>query len=222
MILELSILGSSSNNSVLCESPSSDASVVGESPHPGEVIDEEPIQEEIATEICMSAGDTKIFMSADDLFYTMSSTRTMYRSSFLDPVKLMPFGKKDIVAGFYMMLLGVLQAGIYWSFTLVNERRTLPSNTSLNASSTFEAELQVNGTFFCSSNVTLPSTSSDSNNSVLNITTSFTFYEIATCLGWIDEHFIARIFKLISLGLRYSLTAVTFFWAATSIGKFKR
>jgi len=215
MVLELANLAASSDTRVLNVGSSSEFSLdslsgtgdICELPHPGEAI--------YGAEIPIET------VSVEELFHTMSSAVTMCRSSFLNPVKLEPFGRKDIVAGLWMMLLGVLQAGIYWSFTLVNEPRTLPSNISLKASSTLEAELQVNGTFFCSSNATLPSISSDSNNPVLNITRSFTFYEIATCLGWINEHFSAQIFKVISLGLRYSLTAVTFYWAAMNIGKYK-
>jgi len=192
MILELATVDSSSERSVIYPAIT-----------PGIAIYGEPGQEEIRTEI---------FLSGDD---------DSHSSSFYNPVRLKSIGKKDIVVGFLLIVLGVFQAGIYWSFTLSNERRTLPANTSLNALSTFEAEFQVNGTFYCNSNATLPSISSENSNSVLNITTSFTFYEIATCLGWINEHFFITIAKGIALMLRYTLTMTTFAWAITNIDDIK-
>jgi len=171
------------------------------------VICEAPGQEEIPTEIFDSPS--------------ISDRSALHRSSFFNPVRLKSVGKKDIAVGFLLIVLAVLQSGIYWSFTLGNEQRTLPSNTYLNASSTFEAELQVNGTFYCSSNATLPSISSENNNSILNTPKGYTFYEIAKCLGWTNEHFFITIAKDIVSMFRYTLTMITFAWAITNINEFK-
>jgi len=103
----------------------------------------------------------------------------------------------------------------------VNGRRVLPSNISINATNSLEAVLEVNGTLFCSNNATLSLNLSENNNPALNTTRSFTFYEIAMCLGWNNVHVFVSIALYVSLLFRYTLTTLIVFYKITDLDKFK-
>jgi len=129
-------------------------------------------------------------------------------------------GTKDMLVVFLYIGFGVFWALIYWSFTLGNERKTIPSNISLNAASAWEAELQINGTLLCSRNITLPWNLSENSNSTLTITATVPYYDIASCLGWATQGEIFSVFLYVSLLVRYTLTTLVIFYKITDIGKF--
>jgi len=153
--------------------------------------------------------------SSDHVYKT-----SLRRSSFYSPTKLVIVGIKDMHVVFFLISLGILWALIYWSFSLNNERRTLPSNTKIYATSAWEAVLLVNGTFFCTNNITLPLNLSEYNNTDLTVTISLTFYDIAKCLGWNQTQALGSVAIYLSLVVRWTLTTIIIYYKITDIEKF--
>lgn len=142
------------------------------------------------------------------------------RSSYWNQTRLSNVGLKDIYIVFFLTGLGIFWSLIYWSFSLNNKRRTVPPNITITAASAWEAVLQVNGTFFCSSNTKLPFNTSEYNDAAIN-TISKTFYEIAVCLGWNKERLFGSVVLYLSLVVRYNLTTIIIFYKITNIQDFR-
>jgi len=145
---------------------------------------------------------------------------TPRRSSALQRAQIKIIGMKDVHVLFFLIGLGVFWSAIYWSFTLGNERRALPSNTSFHAASAWEAVLQINGTFVCKNNITLPLNLTESNKADLNTTNTFTFYEIAKCVGWSQAPIFLSVARYLTWLSCWTLLTIIIWYMITDMRKF--
>jgi len=144
-------------------------------------------------------------------------------------------GKKDVHIFFFLVVLGLFWAAGFWSLTLFNKQKSIPSNATVIAKSAWEAVLQFNGTFFCSNNETwstatavLKLNSSKDNGITLKGSAELfdknntaRFYEVATCLGWDLENVFALVVQSILYVIRYATTSTIVIYALWSLDKLK-